>query len=337
MGRESNKATPVNPGPVANDAAHDEAANAARALAVADAAALQNAQAIARQFGYDGALTQDALEQQIRYGTGRMAEATMAIGASFLMLRELTPHGQFIDKVQALGYSDRTVRRLMSVALKFSKTANLAVLTKAAGSQTKLIELALLDDGEIAELAKGGTARGITLDKLETMTATELRAEVRQSRKDAEFEADKRQKAESRADTAEKKLRGKVPAIEPMDERLAPFQKDITERHSLMEKCVMADVEAITALQVWWEAEAAAQAERDGLAGDEYVPMPPAARAVLLHLDAKVQQLASWVGLLQHTLLENFAGELQQARQYLMQEPDGEDNAATPRRSGKRG
>jgi len=116
----------------------------------------------------------------------------------------------------------------------------------------------------------------------------------------------------------------------PLDERLAPFQKDITERHSLMEKCVMADVEAIKALETWWLEDSG----EDG-------PMPPAVLAVLVHMDNSVAQLASWVGMLQHTLSERFSGDLQAARQYLMQAPPPDDEVeaeeASAPAAGKRG
>lgn len=155
-----------------------------------------NARALAQQLGYQGALTVDALEDRIRIGQRRTIEAAMDLGASLLLLREITPHGQFEERVEAFGFSPVFARRLMSATLKFANRNSKSVLA-AAGSQTKLLELMVLDEDELTVLEGGGTARGLLLDDIETMSVRELRAALREA--NAEADATKKVLAEKNA------------------------------------------------------------------------------------------------------------------------------------------
>ncbi|MGA0610540.1 hypothetical protein [Caldimonas sp. KR1-144] len=305
-------------------------------LVAIDSQAEAHVRAVALRIGYQlpaDSTDPDLIQRDIAANMRRSVEACLEVGRGLTALKAACQHGQFLARLEVLGIEPRVTQRFMQAALKFAN-ASTAPLLKAAGTQSKLFELLVLDDEQIEELALTGQTGELALDDVATMSVKELRAEVRQVRADRDFEAEKRAKAEAKRDAAEKKLRGKVPEVMPLDERLAPFQKDITERHSLMEKCVMADIEAVKALETWWLEDSG----EDG-------PMPPAVLAVLVHLDNAVTQLASWVGTLQHTLNERFSGDLQAARQYLMQAPAGDeveaeataDSAAGKRRGAKRG
>lgn len=50
------------------------------------------------------------------------------------------------------------------------------------GSQTKFLELLVLDDDEIQVLEDSGKVRGIELDTIECMSVSELRAALRNER-----------------------------------------------------------------------------------------------------------------------------------------------------------
>ncbi len=149
-----------------------------------------DATALAVQLGYEGSLTVGALEDEIRFYQRRTAEACLELGKRLLLLREITPHGEFQQRVDLLGIDHRTAQRFMAASLKFSKAAT-SPLLKAANTQGKLLELLVLDDGEIDALAEGDTARGITMDDVETMTVRELRAALRQARDAKAAAADK--------------------------------------------------------------------------------------------------------------------------------------------------
>lgn len=140
-----------------------------------------NLESLAAQFGYEGSLTVGALEDEIRFYQRRSVEAVLALGTRLLLLKEQVAHGEFIQRVELLDINQRMARRFMSATLKFGKSDTKSVLS-AAGNQTKLLELVVLDDEEIAELADGGSAANLTLDEIARMTVTELRAALREAR-----------------------------------------------------------------------------------------------------------------------------------------------------------
>lgn len=162
----------------------------------------ENARALAEQLGYAGTLTAAGVEDEIRFYQRRTVEDCLELGTRLLLLRELTPHGEFGPRLDALQLDKRIAQRLMNAALKFTKSVTKPLLT-AAGNQTKLLELVVLDDEEIADLAAGGSARGINLDTVEAMSVTELRKALRESQADAEAKdrvlADKSKKVDELA------------------------------------------------------------------------------------------------------------------------------------------
>ena len=71
-------------------------------------------------------------------------------------------------------------------------------MLEAAGNKSKLIELLVLDDDQVAELNEGGTVAGITLDDVATMSVSDLRKTLREAR--AEAEANDKLLSEKRPD-----------------------------------------------------------------------------------------------------------------------------------------
>lgn len=147
------------------------------------AEACENAIAVARQVGYDGTLTVGALEDEIRFYKRRSAEACIEMGKRLLVLKELTPHGEFKNRVDLLGFGINLAQRFMRATIKFGK-ADSNQLLSAAGNQTKLFELIAFDDDEIQALESGETVRGINLDKIETMSVSELKKALREAESD---------------------------------------------------------------------------------------------------------------------------------------------------------
>lgn len=140
----------------------------------------ENALIVARQVGYDGTITVGALEDEIRFYQRRSVEACIELGKRLLVLKELTPHGEFSQRAELLGFAPRMAQKFMAATLKFAK-ANSNSLLKASGTQSKLLELLILDDGEIEALESGETVRGVTLDKIETMSVSELKKALREA------------------------------------------------------------------------------------------------------------------------------------------------------------
>lgn len=184
------KSTAAAPEFIAKDesAPLDAQAASINQLAVLNQVANENATALASELGYDGSLTVGALEDEIRFYQRRTIEACLELGKRLLLLKELTPHGEFKQRIELLGIQYRMAAKFMAATLKFSKV-NSSSLLAAAGTQTKLLELVMLDDGEIEALENGETACGMTLDEIETMTVSELKKALRDARENDEAKA----------------------------------------------------------------------------------------------------------------------------------------------------
>ena len=182
-------------------------------------------------------------------------------------------------------------------------------------SRAALIEAAKAGDkGEFLDLAEEIIAR-------HAKEKEEIEAQAQQAKQDADFAGEQLQKERQRADAAEKKLAGKRPVVVPLDERIAPFQKEITERQSLIERGIAAHHEATRALDVWWTEEVT---QAEGYDPEAPAPLPRSVALVALHLQDSINRLAELVGAAQHAFEERFGGDLAEARQYLMQTEAGD-------------
>jgi len=169
------KETPVDLGRIALDI------QAANTLALMETTAAENVLALAQQLGYDGALSVGALEDGIRFYQQRTAEACLELGKRLALLKEASLHGEFLPRLELLGIDARAAQRFMAVADKFSKASALTLL-KTANSRAKLLELVVLDDSELTELAETGSVRGMATDDIANMGYRELRSKLREAR-----------------------------------------------------------------------------------------------------------------------------------------------------------
>lgn len=272
------------------------------------------AMALAQELGYQGQLSVGALEDEIRFYQRRSVEALLECGKRLLLLKKMTAHGEFEQRVEMLGFSYRTASRFMQAAQKTSKSANLALLSAEVKSASAFLELVTHDDDVLENLAE--------MDNIDRMSASELRAALRQSEQDVKFANEKRGNAEERADKAEKKLAGNRPVVVPLDQRIADFKAEIGERQNLIEKAVAAHMEASAALDAWWTSEVTNAPDYDP---SRPVAMPRPVALVALQLEDDSNRLARLVGALQHDLQNRFGADLAEARQYLMQEPESAD------------
>ncbi|GKT19748.1 hypothetical protein AVHY2522_23610 [Acidovorax sp. SUPP2522] len=294
------------------DMAVQEAA-ARGALEVVEA----KAAAMAQELGYQGALTVGSIEDEIRFYQRRSVEALLECGKRLLLLRELTPHGEFQQRVEMLGFGYRSAARFMQAAAKTSKSANLALLSTQVKSASAFLELVTHDDDVLENLSE--------MDDIDRLSASQLRERLRQSEQDVKFANEKRAKADERADKAEKKLAGKRPVVVPLDERILPFKGEIADRQSLIESGIEAHHQATLALEQWWTDEVTQAESYDPT---EPAPLPRSVALVALSLQDSLNRLAELVGAAQHAFAERFGDDLAEARQYLMQVPEAADAAA---------
>lgn len=155
---------------------------------VAVAAIEENAVALANELSYDGALTVESLEEEIKFYQRRSVEAVLEMGKRLLLLKEISGHGGFLESLDRLSIEKRLAQRLMDSTRRFSKAASTPLLSLPNLNRTKLLELLVLDDGEIEALNSGDEIRGITLDDVDCMSVSELRRALRKEKADKEAE-----------------------------------------------------------------------------------------------------------------------------------------------------
>ena len=291
----------------------EQEAGARNALAVVEA----NASALAQELGYQGALTVGTLEDEIRFYQRRTVEAILETGKRLLLLKEMTPHGEFTQRVEMLGFHKLTAQRFMRTALKTAKSVNLTLLSTQVKNASAFLELVTHDDDVLENLQD--------MDDIDRLSASQLRERLRQAEQDVKFAAEKRARAEERADKAEKKLAGNRPVVVPLDERILPFKEDIGKRQALIESGIAAHHEATIALEQWWTDEVT---QAPGYDPEAPAPLPRSVALVALHLQDGLNRLAELVGAAQHAFEERFGDDLAEARQYLMQAPGGAGEAA---------
>lgn len=143
-------------------------------------------QVVLAQFGDGLPYDQERLIHETQFYMQQSAEAALQVGRRLVVLKEAAPHGEFISVVeQRLGLNYRAAAKMMQAAVKFSNPAlaNMPLVAHlGAGSKTKLFELMTLDTDDLKELAEGGTVANLTLDDVERMTVSELRAALREER-----------------------------------------------------------------------------------------------------------------------------------------------------------
>ena len=158
--------------------------------------------ALATQLHYDGSLSVGALEDEIRFYQRRTVEACLELGKRLLLLKEITPHGEFTQRAELLGFSDRTARRFMQAAAKTAKSANLAVLSTQVKSASAFLELVTEDDDTLKAVSE--------MDEVDRMSATELRAAVRMARQHADDAEQQVARKDAKINELDRKLNVRV-------------------------------------------------------------------------------------------------------------------------------
>lgn len=178
------------------DIAHGEVQLASDAAAINALAQINSQQdaavrAVAAQLGYQlpaDCTDPDLIQRDIAANMRRSVEACLEVGRGLRVLKEACGHGNFVSRLDVLGIEVRVAQKFMATALKFSNAAT-SPLLKAAGSQSKLFEMLVLDDEQIDELELTGQTGELKLDDIATMSVKELRQALREAREDAEAQS----------------------------------------------------------------------------------------------------------------------------------------------------
>lgn len=212
------------------------AAAAANQIAVIQHQQEAAAQALAAEIGYEGSLTIGALEDEIRFYQRRTIEACLELGKRLLVLKELTQHGEFEQRVEMLGFSNRSARRFMQAAAKTSKSANLAVLSTQVKSASVFLELVTHDEDVLEDLKD--------IDEIDRMSVTEVKALARSLRGDVEAKDAVLEQTHKKLTSLQVQLKKKVvadtdwpDALEPVAEQVAAAGRKIAQAVSELETC----------------------------------------------------------------------------------------------------
>lgn len=186
---------------------------------------------IMQQFGDGLPYERDRIVHETRFYMAQSAEAMLEAGKRLIILKENEPHGEFVEIVRAhLGIEPRIAQKMAQAALKFlSPELESKAKTFSLLGRSKLYELMLEDDEELAQLADGGTVAGLTLDDVDRMSVRELRQSLREARETNAAQqrvlADKNEKIDSLSTKLEKKSRIQPPKP---DEEVKKLRAEVT-------------------------------------------------------------------------------------------------------------
>lgn len=185
--------------------------------------------AVALQLGYQlpaDCTDPDLIQRDISANMRRSVEACLEVGRGLGVLKAACQHGNFMARLDVLGIEGRVAQKFMQAATKFSNTPLTAHLTKAIANQTKLFEMMVLDDDQIEELQLTGQTGELKLDDIASMSVKELRANLREARKE-KMSVDHRL---GNLNTRNQKLEDSLFRIqkESTDERLLGLRKEAT-------------------------------------------------------------------------------------------------------------
>lgn len=179
--------------------------------------------AVAAQLGYQlpaDCTDPDLIQRDVAANMRRSVEACLEVGRGLQVLKKACGHGEFGPRLDALGIEAPVASRFMTAAIKFSSLPSSAALVKAIGSQSKLIEMLVLHNDDLAELELNGQTGELSLDDVATMSVKELRKALRETREDkkalAQVNADKNAKIDELSAALAKKP--KVIVVQPVEE-----------------------------------------------------------------------------------------------------------------------
>lgn len=164
----------------------DAEVHAANQLAVLHREGDARVRAVAQQLGYQlpaDCTDPDLIQRDIAANMRRSVEACLEVGRGLVALKEACAHEEFINRLDVLGINYGVAQKFIQTAVKFS-TSRTAL--NAAGGQSKLFEMLVLDDEQIEELELTGQTGELALDDVARMSVKELRAAVRKERKEKE-------------------------------------------------------------------------------------------------------------------------------------------------------
>ena len=169
-----------------DDSKIDSAVSASMSLATINQEAERQTRFLAQTIGYElpgDSADADLIQRAIRADMQRSVEACINVGKGLLVLRQACGYGTFAQRLEVMGIDPRVAQKFMGTARRFSNAASTPLL-KAAGNQTKLFEMLVLDDEAFDELVSDGLTGALGLDDIAKMSVKELRHALREAKQD---------------------------------------------------------------------------------------------------------------------------------------------------------
>ena len=129
-----------------------------------------------------GAVSAEALADQLArngiFPQRNGAREAVALGLKLLAFKNDTPHGGWCDSLERMGFSTSVASRNMGIARRFASAPD--AFFDAIGSASKMAMLLPLSLFSIDVLLCGENLHGLTLERIRTMTAKQLTAEIQE-------------------------------------------------------------------------------------------------------------------------------------------------------------
>lgn len=211
----------------------------------------------------------DAALSKLRGLMGSATQTMLDIGETLILIRENETDLRWLAMLDTAGLERRMATRMMQAARKFRLSLTGPQQTALQDlSRGTMLELLVLDDEEIQELATGGTVAGLELDDVATMPTSTLRAELRKARA----------VAKEAAATAERLLLSKNEKIDSLETQVDKYThggRDVEARLAAER-----EANAATAMQAA-ATELLASVQRFGLAVTDCLAEPTETRRAM--------------------------------------------------------
>jgi hypothetical protein len=216
--------------------ATDELSASANELVALQAQASEAAKAMATRVNYEGALTVGGIEDEIRFYQRRTVETCLELGKRLLVLKELTPHGEFQQRIELLGIGARTAQTFMGATIKTLKSETVSLLTNRVKNVKAFLELVTHDDEAIEDLSN--------LDDFDKMSASELRKAARELKADNQAKDEVLDATQQKLTKAQLAAKKKVvadtdwpDALQPLADQVAAAGRKVAQGLSELEIC----------------------------------------------------------------------------------------------------
>lgn len=269
--------------------------------ALADVAQAQTALSVRTQqinelYGDGLPYDRDIVIAEVRMHLDHSAKAMLEAGKCLILIKENESSAEYHACLERIGIAHKTAQKFMQVAVKYTQRLPEAKAEKlVALGRTKLLELMVIDDGELEALADGGTVAGLVLDDVERMSTSELREALRaekQARKDD-------------AEIKDRMLSDRNAKIDQLASELAradiPSHDDTQARQIAHERALMDELQ-LSAFKILDDIHGLAQAVSNVLADHPTESQMTAAETTVQWLFQRLNEVA-----MEHSIPVNFA------------------------------